>query len=289
MSLCRQMLMIAGLCVVASVAWAGIGDGLTEGLISAWTFDDGTANDIKGRNNGILRGDASIVEGKTGFGVRVDGPESFVEIPHGPSMDGMRHSFTHAAWAFVEKSGDHAGIMFKGELIGHGPKFHIRLATISATNLTYGSCTESGTRGEIDPGIQARGGGEVWINSFNVYNEGEWIHIAQTANGSHIQTYLNGVSVSVDDGAFEELKGTDPHPLLAPYAVFPDYPLILGMALKPTGATSIDGIIDEAAIFNRALSDIEIAQLGDFDWATAVRAEGKLATTWSTIKNGAGL
>ena len=163
------------------------------------------------------------------------------------------------------------------------------MATIGPTNLTYGACTESGNRGEIDPGIQARGGGEVWINSFNVYEQGTWIHMAQAANGSTIQTYLNGVSVSVDDGAFEELNGTDPHPLMAPYYVAPDFPLILGMGLKPDGAKSIDGIIDEAAIFSRALSDAEIAQLADFDWATAVRAEGKLATSWATIKGGAGL
>ena len=96
-------------------------------------------------------------------------------------------------------------------------------------------------------------------------------------------------AVAVDDGYPIELMGTDPHPLVGPYAVFPDFPIILGMGLKPDGRHSFDGIIDEAAIFNRALSDTEIARLGDFDWATAVRAQGKLATTWSTIKNGAGL
>ena len=59
------------------------------------------------------------------------------------------------------------------------------------------------------------------------------------------------------------------------------------MALKPDGPKSIDGIIDDAAIFSRALSDSEIAQLASFDFATAVKAEGKIATAWAAIKNGA--
>ena len=282
----RYMLVIVGLSVAAGVAWAGLSDELTEGLISAWTFDDGTARDITGRNDGILRGNARIVEGKNGFGVDISGADSFVEIPHGPSMDAMTDAFTHAAWMFVEQSGDHAGIMFKGEKIGWGPLFHIRMATIGANTLTFGSNTIAGhVRGEKEEGATTP---EGYFNADAAYDQGNWVHVAQVGNGQTIQAFVNGVPANITAGYFGA-NGTDPLPLTAPYDIFADYPIELGVGRGVGGdrTTSIDGIVDEAAIFRRALSAGEIARLADLDidWAAAVKVEGKLATTWAAMKS----
>jgi hypothetical protein len=275
---------------IAVVGSAGISDGLTDGLISAWTFDDGTATDIKGRNNGILHGDVQFVDGKTGLGVDITGEDTYIEVPHSSSMDAMADQFTHAVWAFVREAGDHAGIVFKGEKIGWGPLFHMRLATINNTSLTYGSNTVAGhLDDETEEGAQTS---EGWFNAEGKYQSGEWIHMAQVGTGRTIQAFLNGVPVEITNG-FHGVTGTDPIPLTAPYDVFPDFPIEIGISRGQGGnrdtIKSIDGIVDEVAIFRRALSATEIAQLGDFDWSTAVRAEGKLATTWATIRNGAGL
>jgi len=271
---------------IAVVGSAAISDGLTDGLISAWTFDDGTATDIKGRNNGILHGNVQFVDGKTGLGVDITGEDTYIEVPHSSSMDAMADQFTHAVWAFVRNADDHAGIVFKGEKIGWGANFHIRLATISNTSLTYGSNTVAGhLNEEIEEGAQTP---EGWINVDGAYETGEWIHMAQVGTGRTIQVFLNGVPADVT-GGFNGAAGTVPLGLTAPYDVFPDFPLEFGISRGQGGnrdnVKSIDGIIDEVTIFRRALSATEIAQLGDFDWSTAVRAQGKLATT----RNGAGM
>ena len=282
----RYAVIALALIMLATVGSAA----LMDGLIAGWTFDDGTARDVRGRSDGVVHGDVQFVEGRNGLGADISGVGAYIEIPHHRSMDAMGDEFTHALWALVRRSGDHAGLMFKGELIGWGPYFHIRLATLNDTSLTYGSNTVAGhVRGEIEPGAKSA---EGWFNAGGVYKAGEWIHVAQVGTGRTIQAFLNGAPVKISNG-FGGATGTDPIPLTAPYDVFPDYPLEIGISRGQGGnrdtVKSIDGIIDEVAIFRRALSATEIAQLGDFDWSTAVRAEGKLATTWATIRNSAGL
>ena len=55
------------------------------------------------------------------------------------------------------------------------------------------------------------------------------------------------------------------------------------------GSESYTGAIDEIVLFGRALSGDEVKELGN-GWenlgkATAVEAQGKLATTWATLKS----
>ena len=74
---------------------------------------------------------------------------------------------------------------------------------------------------------------------------------------------------------------------MAPYDVWEGEPVRIGWAQGHSGnintLTFFDGIIDEVAIYNRALSADEIKELMSAPPA-AVRAAGKLATTWGGIK-----
>ena len=279
-----QIFVVLLFCVVASVASAG----LTDGLISAWTFEGDNVDDIMGNANGSLVGGAGFGDGVHGRALDVNGVDAYAEIPHHTSMDAMEQEFTHAVRAFIRASGDHAGIVFKGEKIGWGPNFHIRMGTLSDTDLTYGS---NNIKGAVDKEKEPDADNpEGWFNVRGVYETGTWIHMAQVGNGQTIQGFINGAPASVTDG-FHGVSGTEPMTLTAPYAVFPDFPILLGTSRGHGGEVDnfkyIDGMIDDVAIFGRALSAEEISELADTNLAsvTSVEAKAKLATIWARLKD----
>ena len=279
-----QIFVVLLFCVVASVASAG----LTDGLISAWTFEGDNVDDIMGNANGSLVGGAGFGDGVHGRALDVNGVDAYAEIPHHTSMDAMEQEFTHAVRAFIRASGDHGGIVFKGEKVGWGPNFHIRLITTGDTNLSYGSNNIKGAvDGEQEPDAH---NAEGWLNADVSYELGTWIHMAQVANGQTLQAFLNGAPANITWG-FHHDSGTEPVTLTAPYAVFPDFPILLGTSRGHGGEVDnfkyIDGMIDDVAIFDRALSAEEIAELANTNLAsvTSVEAKAKLATIWARLKD----
>ncbi|MBM3214209.1 LamG domain-containing protein [Candidatus Poribacteria bacterium] len=261
----RSGLAVLGFCVIASTASAA----LLDGVISVWTFNDGTAVDKYNRNNGKLMGAAKVAGGgKIGQAVDLNGKDAFVEVPHSASMDKMANAYTVSAWAKIRKGGDHSAIVFKGEKIGWGPNFLFRLATTSDTNLTWGACVA---------------GVEGWFATDNAYKTNEWIHVAMTADGTKVTAYVNNKLPAATGG------GSNPNPVKAPYLTFPTQPMRIGLGVGRGGDVNvkdyIDGQIDEVSIFSRALSAAEITQLGAIDFATPVEPLGKMATEWAALKS----
>ena len=72
-----QIFVVLLFCVAASVASAG----LTDGLISAWTFEGDNLNDIMGNANGSLVGGAGYGDGVHGRALDVNGVDAYAEIP----------------------------------------------------------------------------------------------------------------------------------------------------------------------------------------------------------------
>ena len=278
----HYLFVVVVLCTITSAASAA----LSDGVITVLTFNDESADDLTGRNDGIIRGGAEFAPGKNGLGLDVNGVDAYVEIPDDKSMDAMADEFTHAAWAFIRRSSDHGAILFKGEKIGWGPNFHIRMGTLNDTDLTYGSNNVKGAvdnkpeRGAANP--------EGWFNVRGAYKLDTWIHMAQVGNGKTIQGFLNGKPAHVTDG-FHGAAGRDPMALTAPYATFPGFPILVGVSRGRGDDVNnweyIDGIIDDVVIFGRALSAVEIEKLSRLDLeALAVEPKDKLTTTWAEIK-----
>lgn len=95
----------------------------------------------------------------------------------------------------------------------------------------------------------------------------EWFHIAGVKKGGNLKVYING-----------EEKGSVGVP--ASHSQGPEK-LYIGQ----TGYRAATFIIDDLGIYNRALTDKEVKQ--DMEKGVlpqAVDAEGKLTTTWSSIK-----
>jgi hypothetical protein len=104
----------------------------------------------------------------------------------------------------------------------------------------------------------------------------QWCHLAGTFDGKQLNIYLDGKLSNT--AAFAGKIGTPA-----------TYEFAIGALGHGQGAYNINGIIDEVAVFNVALSDNDIESimtkgLEKATGMTAVSPSGKLAITWGDIK-----
>jgi MSHA biogenesis protein MshQ len=265
-------------CVLAIglIACAGVYADLADGLVGYWSFDEGTGKDDSGNGNeGAIVGNPQMVAGKAGNALDFNGDDG-VEIAHSASLT-LPDELTAACWIFpravVDGAGnDHAGVVWKGNMIGWGADvYNFRIATASAQGLTWGS---------------TGGGVEGYFATANCFTDGleQWYHVALVEDGSEGRAYVNGAVLTDAD-----VTGGDMHRPAAPYDVWESEPVRIGWSQGRGGdlATLVyfDGIIDEVAIYNRALSADEVGELMSQGLSTtAVEPGDKLVTTWSRIK-----
>ena len=249
---------------------------LNDGVIAAWTFDDGKATDAVGKAHGELFKAAKIVgKGKFGKALDVDGSEDTrVDIEFNADLEkAIEGPHTVSYWLYVRTGANHSGV-WKGEKVGWGAHFTFRMVTTSDTGLTWGTTS---------------GGAENWFATDGAIETEEWFHLCQTADGDEAIGY-----VTPDGGKTEIPASGQANPQVAPepYNLFPDRPLELGAGRQIGGVVGadmfLDGIIDDVIIWDRALSEDEVKDLGSGERpekALAVKAEGKVTTTWGKVKS----
>ena len=256
------------------IATSALAD-LNDGVVAAWTFDDGKVTDAIGDAHGELFKGAKITnDGKFGKALDVDGnDDSRADIEFNSDLEKIiENEFTVGYWLFVREGRDHSGV-WKGEKVGWGANFTFRMVTTSSTNMTWGTCS---------------GGTENWFATDGAIEPDKWIYCCQTVNGEEAIAYV-GIDGKVEIPASGQ---GNPKVAPAPYNLFPDRPLELGAGRGIGGNdgndTFLDGIIDDVIIWDRALSEDEVKELGSGDRpekALAVKAKGKLATTWGKVKS----
>jgi hypothetical protein len=104
--------------------------------------------------------------------------------------------------------------------------------------------------------------------------QGEWCHAAGTFDGKQLKVYLNGA-----------LNNT--LAFVGKIGIPASYEFAIGGLGFGPGTYNIDGIIDEVAVFNVALSENDIKSImtkGLEAIGTAVSPKGQLTTTWAAIK-----
>lgn len=254
------MLLMALVNLIASQAFAAK-PFVSDGLISYWTFDkkdikNDVAKDIWGKNDGTIKGDVNLVEGKIGEAISCDGATNLVEVPINDdlSREGT-DKMTVEAWLNAEKP-------VYGVICGRD--YWILHWT---------------TNGTLPAGMTFYVGVGGWksINSQNTVKDG-WHHWAGVYDGKNLMVYLDGQK----DGSVA-LSG-DIAPTGDGHAKFLSFGKDYHTSVSNDRWNKV--IIDEVKIYNRPLTDAEIEQnfLADSN-SLAVDSSGKLSTTWGNIKD----
>ena len=222
-----RIVFAAGLAALSAGVQAQPCQPLPGGVEGWWPGDD-TANDLTlGAHHGQLINGATFGPGLVGRAFNLDGVNDRVDVPDSPGLRPQR--FTLAAWVRVDVASEWACIVCK----------------------QYGGGTANSFTLWINNGI-LQGGmfGFAEAVAPSPLPLNQLVHAAVTWDGTNIRLYMDGKIVARAAGpvspipydASQVILGADDNGLNA-YAGF------------------LDGTIDEAQIFGRALSDCEIRAL----------------------------
>lgn len=229
----------------------------TDGLVGAWLFDDGTdttvadssGNELDGE---LVQGEPEWVEGKFGTAMNFDGTD-MVNVPDNDLLD--LTSFTIAAWI-------------------NSPATSGRWHVIAAKEARNPTGRNYGIFGHVNNGsihYSFTSGGWKSFDAPTNVTDGTWHHVAATYEQPNFKLYIDGVidAEVAPDGVPESNES----------------PLYIGGC--DIGNYWMTGAIDEVVLFDRALSEAELAELIEDGMAsvTPVEPAGKLTTTWGQIKN----
>ena len=204
------------------------------GMVSWWDGSGigSTANDISDGSPGTLQDGAAFTTGKVGQGFNFTGAGQTVLVPHNANQN-TGAQLTADAWinpSSVPALNSNPSIINKRtNANAEGYTFEIN----NAGNGLYFEITTSN--------------GVFSATAANVLTLNTWHHVAATYDGGALKIFVNGIQVASSSGS-----GTI-NPVTAN--------LEIGRNIF-TGA-SFPGKVDEVELFNRALSQLEIAALAD--------------------------
>ena len=203
------------------------------GLVALWA-GEGNGDDAVGNNHAMLIGDVTFADGKLGQAFSLNGFSSYIKVPASPSLNvGEGDGLTITAW------------IKPASIISHGPI------------VEWSSSSNDGLQFWVEPG-------QLFTNLKDVFDNGHTIHsfsgslkldsfqhvaLTYDKNSGMAVIYINGTVVASENfGRF------------APQTT---YPLIIGRRIgQPIGLNqTYSGLLDEVAIYNRALSAAEIQEI----------------------------
>ncbi|MFC1775312.1 LamG domain-containing protein [Patescibacteria group bacterium] len=218
--------------------------GLSDGLVGHWTFDgpDMVSNvaDVSGQGNtGYLNGQTATtsVRGKLGQALEFDGDDDYVLIGDKSSLEGLSEASIEV-WVKTTNNTSDGIIVSKG--IGAGATYILwqdNIASISLRTNTFSFAVGSGA-------ALSRVEGSANANSVN-----EWTHLVGvwTENPESIKLYVNGT--------LDQQNTT-----LSSVSMVSDTSLAI-IGAYSDNSSNFNGALDNARIYNRALSADEVRQL----------------------------
>lgn len=165
---------------------------------------------------------------------------NYIDIANNSSL--QLTSFTISAWFKTNMNiplGKNIFIVGKGELGSEQP----------GTNLNYGMYLTPSER--IEAGFETSDGTDYFVRSPKSYNNYQWHHAAVTFDGHVVRLYIDGVQVR---NTFIPSAGPD---------TTGEEPMRIGaenLLAETAPRRTFNGLIDEVRVWDRALSDIEIAE-----------------------------
>ena len=222
----RGVLSLGILVLVGILGISMISADLTSGLISQYTFE-GNAEDSKGVNNGVLVGDAKIVDDSVrGKVLSLDGNGDYVEIPE--NFDLSSNQLTISVWFNLK---EHSIVNGQYGVIGHkNPSwtnpFYLYLRTQKDNEIAFGS--------------------NDYIRGVNVETN-NWIHIVGVYGDRKLYLYKDGVLISSQSSSVPRFS--------------PVQDLIIGYMPTVNSPKYFNGNLDNIRIYNRALTASDVNEL----------------------------
>ena len=226
-----------------------------ETCMAMWLFDEGkgeVAEDSSGNgNNGELMKGPSWVDGKFGKALEFDGSDDAVEVPDSDSLNDV-DDLTMMAWVYLNRAVTSGSW---NALAGKKPYASGYLMWIEVPREPCGLVYSPG-RSDCRAGVQI--------------DVEKWYHLVFTrVNDGDMKFFIDGELVkeaASTPGAINVQT--------APISIAGQSPQVL------------DGIVDDVAIFNVALSEDDISSImkNGLKFVFAVDASDKLAGVWGAIK-----
>ncbi|MEY2544857.1 MAG: hypothetical protein QOE81_2318, partial [Verrucomicrobiota bacterium] len=197
-----------------------------SGMVSWWPAE-GDAHDIQDGNDGTLQTGVTFASGKVGQAFEFNG-NGGVDVPDADNLD-VTTQLTLDAWVNTTDLSDYPMIFSKFN--GGNASYELHLQP----------------DGSVRSNVSGDGSSyDVLISGPGVVTTDSWYHVAMTFNAGDWKIYVNGVQVAAKSSSVTSIfQGTSD--------------LFIG---RDAGITHImNGLIDEAELFNRALSGADILSI----------------------------
>ena len=211
----------------------------SSGIVGWWP-GEGNANDVIGGDNGTLEGGATFAPGMVGQGFRLDGTNAYVQIPDSDALKPT--NVTVEAWVWLDPNVSPANehIIFKQ----NSWSYLFEGYSLLKEHVDNGD----GTFTDRFSFVVTSGGDQVITHSTTAVQRGVWYHVGGTYDGTTATLWVNGLAEASAYAGFALDYGTSP--------------VFIGTTGVPgVYVNMLAGIIDEPAIYNRALSTNEIAAI----------------------------
>ena len=201
--------------------------------MAAWYPGDNNSRDIAGGNNGSLQNGTTFAPGKVGQAFSFDGTDDQIVVPNNANQNGGTQ-ITIDAWINLSAS-------------LHGQPIAQKRSASNVGGYTF-ETTHSpfGPDNGLQWAIMINGSYHIVQTPANVLTLGTFQHVAATYDGAMMRIYVDGV----EKGNMAASGTIDPR----------TDPLVIGRNV-PNLSLDWHGLIDELELFNRALSQPEIATI----------------------------
>lgn len=201
----------------------------------AWYPGENSATDIRGGNDGTMQNGAAFAPGRVGQAFSFDGSNDYISIPKTPALNFGTGDFSVEFWVKFNNTASLGG-MVSGDNFGAAGDYNGWLFNNDFSSGGMGWMTRKASVGATHARFAAGN-----------FSNGTWYHLAGVRSGRTLSFYVNGTLVS---------SGTEGSAI----DVSNPYEIRIG-SLSLGSPQNFPGMIDELALYSRALSPSEVASV----------------------------
>lgn len=213
-----------------------------EGLVSWWRGENNASDSVDG-NQETLAGGTTFSSGFVGQGFLLDGVNGFVDLGNSANLRVSSGDFTFETWVYFNGLQNDMSIVDKMQkMVTTDSEDGWRIIKQTDNHFWFCFGRGAGNNGCVS-------GGPTTVRTYTTVTTGIWYPIAAVKSSTAISIYINGM--------LEDIKPT------APFVDTNTTNLSIGCIATSTmgRAAYLRGIVDEASIYNRALSASEIRNI----------------------------